>query len=222
MVVRSAVGAWPVLCGLLVLAALGCESPDANVAPVAPEPSSGLSSTETTLAPAEGQAGESAVAPGPDGSGSAQGPAPANSDAGDNTANTAESDAATPDASDASEPDAAKNAAEPDGFTRIFEEILQPRHCDSYLCHGAYAGGLDLTSEQAAYEDLVNAPATGLDCVDGNYSRVIPGEPDGSLLYIKLLASPPCGDEMPPSPTPLLPEGEIEAIRQWILGGALP
>jgi hypothetical protein len=124
-------------------------------------------------------------------------------------------------AADAGMPDAAQPDAA-SGFGAIYEDIFLARNCDSYLCHGANAGGLDLTSRAAAYADLVDAESTGLDCRDLGLSRVVPGDPDASLLLLKLDAEPPCGDSMPPSTRDLLPDAEVDRIRAWVAAGALP
>jgi hypothetical protein len=53
--------------------------------------------------------------------------------------------------------------------------------------------------------------------------RVIPGKPEESFLFQKITGTlqPDEGDPMPQTGAPLPPE-QIEAVRQWILNGALP
>jgi cysteine-rich repeat protein len=87
-------------------------------------------------------------------------------------------------------------------------------------CH--FPGGtgpMPLNSEEASYNSLVNA-GFAFTCA---VPRVDPGNPDGSCLVLKIegsgLAS---GNPMPPPPWPLLNQGQIDAIRQWVLDGALP
>jgi hypothetical protein len=106
------------------------------------------------------------------------------------------------------------------GFSRVQLEVFEARHCDSYLCHGANAGGLDLEGEDDAYADLVDAPATGLDCRELGLPRVAPGEPERSLLYLKLFEDAPCGEMMPPPPTRPLSDEHRALIREWIAAGA--
>ncbi|MDD9971916.1 MAG: hypothetical protein OXR73_37065 [Myxococcales bacterium] len=116
----------------------------------------------------------------------------------------------------------ARDAAEPDApsFATIYEQVLKPSNCDSYLCHGADGGGLDLTSPAMGYADLVAAPSTGPECGELGLERVVPGEPEESLLYLKLFDTTPCGDPMPPSSTRMLSADDIALIRDWILAGA--
>jgi hypothetical protein len=50
-------------------------------------------------------------------------------------------------------------------------------------------------------------------------SMVVPGQPEMSLLYRKLMDMPPCGTRMPP--TGALNPAELDRIRTWIANGAL-
>lgn len=87
---------------------------------------------------------------------------------------------------------------------------------------------LDLSDQDTAYEALLGgegegAPAAGLECA-GMGTLVVPGDPDGSLLVEKLEAARDgsadvCGDPMP-GLGEALPEGRIDAIRDWIAAGA--
>ena len=49
--------------------------------------------------------------------------------------------------------------------------------------------------------------------------RVVPGDPDGSLLIQKLEGTQTIGDRMPAF-SPPLPQATIDVIRQWIHAGA--
>ncbi len=51
--------------------------------------------------------------------------------------------------------------------------------------------------------------------------RVIPRDPRTSLLWRKVAGVDLCGARMPRLRTPLLP-AQIDAIEQWIAGGAVP
>jgi hypothetical protein len=57
-------------------------------------------------------------------------------------------------------------------------------------------------------------------CKDTAMTRVVPTNPDASLLYNKLRTDmdPPCGNRMPPGGA--LCSATIEAIRMWIASGA--
>ncbi len=52
-----------------------------------------------------------------------------------------------------------------------------------------------------------------------NGDPIVPGKPDESLLYLKLLDPPPIGKRMPRNRESLSP-GEIRTIEAWILKGA--
>ena len=110
-------------------------------------------------------------------------------------------------------------------FARIDEEILKP-NC-TFACHSGgefAAGGLDLEIEPLAA--LIEQNATAAVCAGGG-QRVVPFEPEASLLYLKVVAklegdAAPCGDAMPPpgASEPALPEEQVELIREWIEAGA--
>jgi len=64
-------------------------------------------------------------------------------------------------------------------------------------------------------------------------TRVIPGQPDQSILYLKISQTqPPCGVQMPADPAALsamatavfsgtaLPDDQQQLIHDWILDGA--
>lgn len=96
-------------------------------------------------------------------------------------------------------------------------------------CHGVNAtrAGLDLTAA-VAYANLVGVPSTELPSMN----RITAGDPGQSYLFHKIsgtqgsactAAGQPtaaCGSLMPPGGS--LDATEIEMIRQWILGGAVP
>jgi hypothetical protein len=109
-------------------------------------------------------------------------------------------------------------------FARIDEEILKP-NC-TFACHSGgefAAGGLDLEIEPRAA--LIDQDATAAVCAGGG-QRVVPFDPEASLLYLKVAAkldgeAAPCGDTMPPgADVPPLPEEQVELIREWIEAGA--
>jgi hypothetical protein len=56
---------------------------------------------------------------------------------------------------------------------------------------------------------------------DASLIRVIPGNPDGSLLVQKLEGTQTVGIRMPAF-SPPLPQATIDVIRQWIRNGAPP
>ena len=95
------------------------------------------------------------------------------------------------------------------------------------LCHSGgefAAGGLDLTED--AHEALVEVPAVAAVCADSGMKRVVPGDPNASLLYSKIAAKiagveAPCGDGMPAGvDLPPIAIDDAIRIRRWILSGA--
>lgn len=104
-------------------------------------------------------------------------------------------------------------------FTAIYEELIAGAGCNSTYCHGSIsAGALALDGKADAYTNLVGAPVAGASCVDAGGVRVVPGDPDASLLLDKLGATPSCGDPMPPGA--MVSAERIEQVRAWIAAGA--
>ena len=79
-------------------------------------------------------------------------------------------------------------------------------------CH-PNSGNLDLTQENA-YNQIVNKTATGYSGI-----RVIPNEPENSILFKKINHSNSFGANMPLGGT--LTANEVILIKKWILEGAL-
>lgn len=78
-------------------------------------------------------------------------------------------------------------------------------------------GVMDLSGEQASFDNLVNVPA--LQVGGGGAFRVVPGDPDNSYLIQKLEGNQMIGNQMPPSGA--LQQTVIDEIRLWITNGAL-
>jgi hypothetical protein len=98
-------------------------------------------------------------------------------------------------------------------FARV-RGLLESR-CAMAGCHAGPkpAQGLPLTAG-AIYRSTVNVHAHS----DGRFLRVVPGAPDRSLLYLKLLAPEEGhyrGPRMPLSKEPLAPE-DIALVKEWI------
>lgn len=98
-----------------------------------------------------------------------------------------------------------------------FEQCIQPiLNSRCVGCHGSN-GGLSLEPGQAE-SNLVGVPST----CNPELLRVKPGDPDSSLLYLKITDDPrKCGQRMPAAGPPLRQE-EIDLIRQWILSLSSP
>jgi hypothetical protein len=104
-------------------------------------------------------------------------------------------------------------------YTAIWEEILAPS-CAWLYCHGGDGLHLMLRTKDHGYASLLG-PAEGFYCRGTGLRRIEPGVPDQSLVLLKLLEPPPCGERMPISlvADALSPE-DIEQVRKWIERGA--
>lgn len=119
-------------------------------------------------------------------------------------------------------------------FTEVYARTIQPT-CSSAFCHYANVGirysGLDMSSQVRAYWALVWQPAIGSNCYRQGF-RVVPGDPDDSVMYQKLSATTlNCGHQMPADTQQLLrgtvvfsgnavPADEVQRIHDWIEEGA--
>ena len=131
------------------------------------------------------------------------------------------------------EPDAAPDVAGPEdtaggdvvSFATVFSEILKPMGCTAGYCHAGHAGGMLMDSLESAYQNLVNVEAsTPTDC-DATM-RVVPGDPDASMLWIRVRAQEDdcltADQKMPPFGDEGLSEEHLALIYDWILTGANP
>lgn len=82
---------------------------------------------------------------------------------------------------------------------------------------GDLPAGLDLTTANASFDNLVNVPSRW----DANIDLVEPGDSDNSFLIQKLEGTTMNGERMPLGLQPL-DQGTIDAIREWIDTGANP
>jgi hypothetical protein len=123
------------------------------------------------------------------------------------------------------------------GAAPVCVEPIEPRwssiyagafatRCASATCHGARVRGeLDLSTEATAYLSLVSVRASGSTaCEQVGSLRVVPGDPDVSLLVHKLTGFTASGEDVCGRLMPLsggrLPAQHIDAIREWIARGA--
>lgn len=125
--------------------------------------------------------------------------------------------------------------AGPNSFTEVYTQIIQPT-CTNDYCHyqdvGVRYGALDMSSQVNAYWNLAGELCAGYACSGMGFRRVIPGDPEDSMLYEKVSqASPPCGVQMPANiaawqvGTPVFSGNALTAEQQsliynWILEGA--
>jgi hypothetical protein len=117
-------------------------------------------------------------------------------------------------------------------FTRVWNEILVRKTCSSMTCHGVGIGNLQMDTQADAYMNLVGIPAAGPMCATSGKIRVVPGDPDNSLLLDKLSHNPPsCGGTMPmgakvdpacisAAPAQCDTQPEIMLVHDWIAAGA--
>lgn len=123
----------------------------------------------------------------------------------------------------------------PNSFTEVYEQVMV-HSCTSAYCHyynvGIRFSALDMSSQTIAYWNLVDQPCMGPSCSEMG-TRVIPGNPEASLLYQKVSKDmPPCGSRMPADPNMLLKNGtavfsgtpisddQQQLIYNWIAAGA--
>jgi hypothetical protein len=79
-------------------------------------------------------------------------------------------------------------------------------------------GKLQMGMDKAtAYKALVGVASASSRCM--NKSLVAPGQPDSSLFYLKLTATPPCGVRMPNGGNAFTSD-QLEMVRSWIAAGA--
>jgi len=108
-------------------------------------------------------------------------------------------------------------------FTQVYTMVIASSCAPCHTTAGGIGitqGQLDLTTQSKAYANLVNVAAAGTQCA-GKGSRVVPGMPDSSILYLKVsLDDPaPCGAKMPLGGA--LTEDKAEMIESWIAAGAM-
>jgi hypothetical protein len=118
---------------------------------------------------------------------------------------------------------ATSNAGGAPTFTNVYRDILGPI-CTACHTPGGEAPFLDMSTQTAAYTNLVGVKADGTSCAGSGLTRVVPGDAAESLLYEKVSeATPPCGSQMPLgcSGQSCLSSTHQTEIEDWINGGAL-
>jgi hypothetical protein len=123
-------------------------------------------------------------------------------------------------------------------FTNVYATVIGVR-CTG--CHrpgggGFTVGGLDMSTQAAAYANLVGVAAAGTGVGTSGVTcgslapgllRVRPGDSAQSLLHAKVSAKvlgiqPPCGSPMPtPATAAPLTQAQVDLIKAWIDAGAL-
>jgi hypothetical protein len=120
-------------------------------------------------------------------------------------------------------------------FSNVYVKVLLGGGCLQDPCHGSTASGnLLLRPRQLAYANLVGAVASGrctasadggsdsgarCGCFASGLERVKKGDPEHSLIVLKLSGHPPCGDPMPKGAEPLAANAR-NLLESWIRAGA--
>jgi hypothetical protein len=104
-------------------------------------------------------------------------------------------------------------------FDAVYTEIFSPT-CAAAFCHLSDDLGFNAAGRDNAYGSTVSVVSHTELCGSTGLSRVVPGHPEESLLYLKL-TDPPCGRKMPLNFSQQLDPRELEQIRLWIANGAL-
>jgi hypothetical protein len=105
-------------------------------------------------------------------------------------------------------------------FTRVYS-IITDRCAPCHTQNATPSGGLDMRSQASAYSELVGKAAEGGACSQGGgRTRVVAGNPDGSLLIRKLKGTHDCGNRMPAGGNTALSSALIDEIADWIEAGA--
>ena len=105
-------------------------------------------------------------------------------------------------------------------FAELYDDVFFS--CASLYCHGRsdHESNLHMPDVDGAFDAMVERDAAGSACASDTRKLVAPGDPDNSLLVLKLGDNPPCGDRMPQGASEGLNADQIERVRAWIAGGA--
>jgi len=116
------------------------------------------------------------------------------------------------------------SAAPPATFTEVYSMMFpratnaQCEACHALPAHDVVNGNLETgMTQQSAYDALVGKKSTSSRCMQ--MTLVAPKDPDHSLFYLKLTATPPCGVRMPNGGKQFT-DAQLEMIRSWIDDGA--
>lgn len=112
----------------------------------------------------------------------------------------------------------------PGTFSEIYDTILSTQtesRCNfchsmpaSQVSNGMFHTGKDQAETYASIMDRVSTSAA---C--SGRSVIVPGDPEQSLLYLKISGPPPCGNRMPLGGK-ALSAAQVQMIRSWIAAGA--
>ncbi len=107
--------------------------------------------------------------------------------------------------------DAGPNGTDGDaGCGDVVARIFVP-HCGGSGCHGANAPQQDLDLVSAGVASRV----VGIEAKACSVTLADPADPEGSLIYLKLSPTPPCGAPMPLARPPLS-RADAACVLAWI------
>lgn len=123
----------------------------------------------------------------------------------------------------------------PPTFSNVYLKVFLGGGCLQDPCHGSEAAGnMSLRPRATAYANLVGVDASGhcgpvgdggtdanapCGCFASGLERVKKGDPEHSLIVLKLSGSAPCGDPMPRNADPIA-EDVQSLLKSWIRAGA--
>ena len=151
-------------------------------------------------------------------------PTPADAEATDTAAPGDDASSVAPEEQDAG-PSEDAATGDPVSFATVFNEVLEPLGCTAGYCHAGHAGGMLMDSLESAYENLVNVEvSTDTNC--DVTMRVVPGDPDASMLWIRVRPQEDdcltADQKMPPFSETGLTDAQLDLIHDWIATGANP
>ena len=121
------------------------------------------------------------------------------------------------------EPDSGDDEPDQDGEAVTFVADIQPilnERCINCHAPDGFAQMVGIPwdfREDTAFDDLVDRVSSQ----DVDFTLVVPGDPDSSLMFLKVSSeSPPVGSMMPLGGPPLT-DGEVQLIRAWVEQGAV-
>jgi hypothetical protein len=122
-------------------------------------------------------------------------------------------------------------------FTNVYSSVISARciSCHKPTSSGVTVGLLDMSTQAAAYTNLVGVAAQGIGAgtsgvtcgsVTPSLVRVVPSNSSASLIFNKVHSKlvgvlAPCGSPMPlSSSAPALTAAQVDLIAAWIDAGA--
>jgi len=131
---------------------------------------------------------------------------------------------------------AAEPGTVPPTFSNVYVKVFLGGGCLQDPCHGSSvaAGNLMLRPRAVAYANLVDVDASGhctsvedggtdasatCGCFASGLKRVKKGDPEHSLIVLKLSGNAPCGAPMPKNADPIA-EDALSLLKSWIRAGA--